>query len=146
MRNLHALGAVVLVLSPHFDDLQQMLSPSDVSKLTELALLFHSSETETLDGGGFEFSHSTKRGRDLLYQTHSACLPFLGTYLHGMQIINATEAAFDADQLAFLKTKNMLNLQKMERLSLVRTIVVAVVVVVAIVVSYGLIIWGCCRC
>jgi hypothetical protein len=97
-----------------------MLSPSEVHELTELTLLFHSSESETLEGG-FEFSHSTKRGRDQLYQTRSACLPFLGTYLHGMQIINATEAAFDDDQLAFVKTKNMFNLQKIERLSLVRS-------------------------
>jgi hypothetical protein len=100
---------------------KQMLSLSEVNELTELAQLFHSSEGETLDAGApFEFSHSTKRGRDLLYRTHSACLPFLGTYLHGMQIISATEAALEDDQeQALIRAKNMLSLQKMERLSLV---------------------------
>jgi hypothetical protein len=150
VNNLQGLAAVVLVLADHFAALCRLLTPAELQELADIVLLFHSpgggghdvslhhdyNEAQPLpmllEGapGAFQFSHSTRRHRDILFNAQSSVLPFVMPYLDGLQIIMQGGSSFVADDHdggnggdGGDDRQSMVSLQKMERASLVLRLV-----------------------
>lgn len=145
VNNLQGLAAVVLVLADHFAALRRLLTPAEFQELADIVLLFHSpcggghdvslhhhdhNEALLIEGapGAFQFSHSTRRHRDILFNAQSSVLPFVMPYLDGLQIIMQGGSSFaaddgDGDGDGDDDRRPMVSLQKMERASLVLRLV-----------------------
>jgi hypothetical protein len=97
----------------------------ETKELTDMVLLFHASETETVLDTPFRFSISTRRLVEVMFSAQASLLPFVLPLLERLQAMNNNDALDEACLLTERRDHGqrskltVISVKRMERICLV---------------------------